>query len=151
MNLDDAPKVVRAYRSGDLHHERAQRATYSSETLENGSGYNRCERDEKNSRAASEWPRGTCRRGGAATPSASTPSASSRAAMPPRGRTAARQPARQPRTSPVRSPALGSGAEVLAAAYEEILDDDEAGGGSGDAAGIIKVHTLSRLSLIRRC
>ena len=40
VNLDDALKVVlRTYRSGDLHHERAQRATYSSETLENGSGY----------------------------------------------------------------------------------------------------------------
>ena len=38
VNLDDAPKVERTYRSGDLHHERAQRATYSSETLENGSG-----------------------------------------------------------------------------------------------------------------
>ena len=40
VNLDDALKVVlvRTYRSGDLHHERAQRATYSSETLENGSG-----------------------------------------------------------------------------------------------------------------
>ena len=35
VNLDDAPKVERTYRSGDLHHERAQRATYSSETLEN--------------------------------------------------------------------------------------------------------------------
>ena len=41
VNLDDAPKVERTYRSGDLHHERAQRATYSSETLENGSGYSR--------------------------------------------------------------------------------------------------------------
>ena len=41
VNLDDALKVVRTYRSGDLHHERAQRATYSSETLENGSGYSR--------------------------------------------------------------------------------------------------------------
>ena len=38
VNLDDALKVVRTYRSGDLHHERAQRAMYSSETLENGSG-----------------------------------------------------------------------------------------------------------------
>ena len=38
VNLDDAPKVERTYRSRDLHHERAQRATYSSETLENGSG-----------------------------------------------------------------------------------------------------------------
>ena len=38
VNLDDAPKVERTYRSGYLHHERAQRATYSSETLENGSG-----------------------------------------------------------------------------------------------------------------
>ena len=37
VNLDDAPKVERIYRSGDLRHERAQRATYSSETLENGS------------------------------------------------------------------------------------------------------------------
>ena len=27
VNLDDAPKVERIYRSGDLHHERAQRAT----------------------------------------------------------------------------------------------------------------------------
>ena len=38
VNLDDALKVVRTYRSGDLHHKRAQRATYSLETLENGSG-----------------------------------------------------------------------------------------------------------------
>ena len=41
VNLDDAPKVERTDRSGDLHHERAQRMTYSSETLENGSGYSR--------------------------------------------------------------------------------------------------------------